>query len=106
MKHIYAGHVIAGVVLQFRIDGTPQRHLVRYPAVLGEKEAIAENDFMCGHEGLAENRFVDPMPFFQPNRVVGAGPVGFAFHAASFALRVSRQVSAMAGRTGLRPASR
>src|SRR5699024_12587937 len=56
-------------------------------------DLVAENDFMGGHKGLAENRFIDPMSFFQPNRVVEAGPVGVAFHATSFALRVSKRAS-------------
>ena len=88
-----AGHVVAGVVLQFRIDGTPQRHLICYPAIFGEKETIAENNFVGRNEGLTENRFVDPVAFFQPDRVIGAGPIFLVFHAASSLSRVLRRDS-------------
>ena len=88
-----AGHVAAGIVPKLLIDHAAQWYFVRYPAILGEKETVAENDFVGGHEGFTENRFVDPVAFFQSSRVVGAGPVGFAFHAASFALRISRRAS-------------
>ena len=44
-------------------------------------------------EGLTENRFVDPVAFFQPDRVIGAGPIFLVFHAASSLSRVLRRDS-------------
>src|SRR5699024_9420383 len=90
-----AGHVIAGVVPRFGIDRTPQRHLVRYPAIFCEEEAVAENNLVGKDEGLTENRLIDPESFLQPNRVFGAGPVVVFLHAASFLSRVLRRASTM-----------
>ena len=88
-----AGYVAAGIVPQLLINHAAQRHLVGDATIFGKEKAVAENDFVCGHEGLAKNSFVDPVTFFQPNGVIGTGPVCFAFHAASFALRISRRAS-------------
>src|SRR5699024_3237328 len=88
-----AGYVVAGVITQFLIDHAAQGHLVGDTTIFGKEKAVAENNFVGGHKVFAENSFIDPMSFFQPNWVVGAGPVGFAFHAASFALKASRRAS-------------
>ena len=37
------------------IDGDPQGHLVRYPAIFSEEEAVAENNLVGEDEGLTEN---------------------------------------------------
>ena len=55
MQPHFAGYVIAGVVPQFCINGTPQRHLVRHPAILGKEKAVAENNLVGKDEGLTEN---------------------------------------------------
>ena len=88
-----AGYVAAGIVPQLLINHAAQGHLVGDTTVFGKEKAVAENNFVHRHEGLTENRFVDPVPFFQPNWVVGAGLVGVVFHAVSFALRVSKRAS-------------